>query len=67
MSDKEVNIGSAVKYNSAAVKSFSTNPRRKKFFCELDKIPFDQLVDKYCSPRKSLLLTLKRHLKAVLG
>lgn len=46
---KEVDINEAVSYNSAAVKSAKYNPKRNDFFRDLDRLPFDQLVKKYCS------------------
>ncbi len=46
---KEVDVKQAVSYNSAAVKSVGYNPKRDAFFEGLGKLPFDQLVRKYCS------------------
>jgi len=46
---KEVDINKAVSYNSSATKSVERNPKREKFFKEIDEIPFDKLVNKYCS------------------
>lgn len=47
--DKEVNINEAIKYNSSAVKSAMPHPARAEFFRDLDHLPFDKLVYKYCS------------------
>jgi len=46
---KKVDINEAVFYNLAAVKSVPYNPKREKFFAELDELPFDELVRKYCA------------------
>lgn len=58
---QEVDINEAVKYNSAAIKSVESNPKREKFFEELDKNFFDEVVKKYCS--HSLLVRIKRKAK----
>ena len=60
---KEVDINQAVAYNSAAIKSVEQNPKRDKFFEELDKISFDKLVKKYCSD--SVLMRIMRKAKSV--
>jgi len=49
VSYREVNIELAIAYNGAAIKSALLNPNRGAFFKELDYLPFDRLVDKYCS------------------
>ena len=59
---KEVDINKAVEYNLSAIKSVEKNPKRDKFFKELDRVPFDELVKKYCSDR--ILVRVKRNLKA---
>lgn len=61
---KKVDINQAVTYNSAAIKSAGYNLNRKKFFDELNHLPFDQLIEKYCSD--SLLLKKIRKLKNIL-
>ena len=58
----EVDINKAVFHNSAAIKSVKRHPKRDKFFKELDQVPFDQLVKKYCSD--GILVKVKRNLKA---
>jgi hypothetical protein len=58
---KEVDINKVVDYNPSAVKSVDYNPKREKFFVELDKISFDKLVKKYCSD--SILFRTKRKVK----
>lgn len=50
ISCKSVDINKAViPHNTAAVGSVHKNPNREKFFEELDTVPFDKLVNKYCS------------------
>ncbi len=44
---KETEYENIKKYNSALVKSVKKDSNRKKFFENLDKIPFDELVKKY--------------------
>ncbi|WP_051688102.1 Coenzyme F420 hydrogenase/dehydrogenase, beta subunit C-terminal domain [Desulfofalx alkaliphila] len=46
---QEVDIQEAVKYNSAAIKSVHFNPKRDAFMSEKDNLPFDKLVNKYCT------------------
>jgi len=60
---KEVDINQAVAYNSAATKSVEQNPKREKFFKELDKICFNKLVKKYCSD--SVLMGIMRKAKSI--
>lgn len=47
--NKEVNINEAVKFNPYVLKSVKLNPNRNNFFKNIDLIPFDKLVTKYCS------------------
>jgi len=58
---KEVNIDQAVKYNSSAVESAEYNINREDFFEELDKLPFDLLVKKYC--KEPLDVRIKKSMK----
>ena len=58
---KEVDINEAVAYNLAAIESVEKNPKRDKFFEELDQLPFDELVKKYCSD--GISVKVKRKLK----
>lgn len=60
----QVNIEKAIEYNSCAVKSVKFNPNRDRFMSEIDKIPFDKLVKKYCSD--PLYIKIKRKTKALL-
>jgi len=61
---KEVDINQAVSYNSAANKSAGYNPKRDVFFEGLWKVPFDQLVKKYCSD--SIYVRVKRKAKSII-
>lgn len=56
---KEVDINQAVKYNSAAVKSAAYNFKRDQFFANIDGLPFDQLVKKYCSDSMGVVVKRK--------
>lgn len=60
---KEVDINQAVLYNSAAIKSIKYNPNRKRFFDELENLPFDKLVKKYCTDKMSV--RIKRKIKSI--
>ncbi len=55
---REVDIQSAVLFNSAAIKSVGYNPNRDSFFEELDLLEFDKLVEKYCTD--TMLVRMKR-------
>lgn len=46
---REVDIDKAVSYNPSAIKSVGQNMKREKFFEEVDELPFNKLVSKYCS------------------
>lgn len=61
---KEVDINQAALYNSAAIKSVEYNPKRESFFKELEKLPFDKLVNKYCTDKISV--RIKRKIKFIL-
>lgn len=61
---ERININDGVRFNSAAVKSVASNPNRERFFNDLDVVPFDKLVQKYCSDR--FTVRLRRRSKAVL-
>lgn len=56
---KEVDINQAVKYNSAAIKSAGYNSKRDQFFANLNDVPFDKLVKKYCSDRMGVVIKRK--------
>ncbi len=49
ISFEKVDINKAVSYNPAVIKSAGQNPKREKFFDEVDILSFDKLVNKYCS------------------
>ena len=59
ISYKKVDIKQAVKYNSAAVRSAGYNSKREQFFDDLDSIPFNQLVRKYCSDKMGVVIKRK--------
>ena len=61
---ERININDGVRFNSAAVKSVASNPNRERFFNDLDVVPFDKLVRKYCSDR--FTVRLRKRSKAVL-
>jgi coenzyme F420-reducing hydrogenase beta subunit len=61
---KEVDIEKALAYNTSAVKAVAYNPKREKFFAELGKLSFDNLVKKYCTDRR--LLRIKRKIKIMI-
>jgi coenzyme F420-reducing hydrogenase beta subunit len=58
---QEVNLDQVIKFNSAAIKSSKYNPKREFFFSDLDSLPFNKLVNKYCD--ESFLVKLKRKAK----
>lgn len=62
---EKVDMNEAVKYNSAATKSAIYNSKRAGFFEELDQLPFDRLVEKYCSVAMSA--RIKRKTRALLA
>lgn len=61
---KEVDINQSVKYNSGAIKAVEYNSKRDSFFNELDQLPFNQLVKKYCSD--STIVRIKRKGKSLI-
>lgn len=62
---KEVDVNQAAKHNPAAIESAPMNPNRNKFFRELDKRSFDQLVYKYCLDK--LYIRVIRKMKGIIG
>jgi histone H3/H4 len=64
MEYKEVNLDQAIALNPAAIRAARSNRNRSGFFDELDKIPFDQLVKKYCTEK--YLVRVKRKIKTVI-
>ena len=44
---KQVDFDEAINYNPSMLKSVKADSKRKKFFDNLDKLPFDKLVEKY--------------------
>ena len=61
---QEVDINQAVAYNPSAIKSVAINPQRESFFADLNRLPFDELVNKYC--RETKLAKLKRKARKAL-
>lgn len=57
-----VDIDKAVSYNPAVNKSAEQNPKRQKFFDQIDMLSFDKLVKKYCSD--SIVVKTKRTAKS---
>lgn len=55
---REVDIESAVFYNSSAIQPAKYNNKRDSFFEELDKLPFDELINKYCTD--NIFVRIKR-------
>ncbi len=51
---KQVNFDEAIKYNPSMISTVKPDPKRKEFFENLGKMPFDQLVKKY-TYRRSLV------------
>ncbi len=44
---KQVDFDEAIKYNPSMLEVAKPDPKRKEFFKNLDKVPFDKLVKKY--------------------
>lgn len=65
---KGVDLDKAVLYNSAAITSVRYNPKRNKFFRDLDHYPFDQTVKKYSKETifTKLIKKIKGKLKSLL-
>jgi coenzyme F420-reducing hydrogenase beta subunit len=61
---KQVNLEKSIYFNSSAIQSMPIHPKRKKFFEELNKKPFDKLVKKYCSD--PMIVRLKRNVNSLL-
>lgn len=68
MEYKDVNIEDAVKYNPAAIKSASYNPKRESFMKKRNKLSFDKLVKKYCIENFSIRIrkVIKSRLRGLL-
>ena len=63
--NKEIDIDTIVKYNSALTKSVSPSKNREKFFADLDKKDFDKLASKYLkkpSVLRKIASRIKRNL-----
>jgi len=49
MTYRETDVESAVRYNTAAIQSAAVNPKREKFFADMNRLPFDKVMKKYLS------------------
>ena len=66
---KQVDFEEAIQYNPSMTTSVKPDPNRKKFFENLDKMPFDELVKKYTytpSAFKRILWKVKRVVKKII-
>jgi len=63
---KEVDIMEAINYNPPAVKSAKPHSKRREFFYEIKLgVPFDTLVQKYCTDK--IFMRIKTRFKIVLA
>ena len=62
---EEVDVDESLKYNSAAIKSVKTHPKRKEYFDNLDSITFDELHNKYV--KLSFIIRSKKKLRRYIG
>lgn len=65
MQYREAEINEAIKYNSSAIKSVLPHIKGEDFFRDLDNIPFDILVQKYCSD--PIYIIIKNNIKDILN
>ena len=66
---KQVDFEEAIQYNPSMTTSVKPDPNREKFFENLDKMPFDELVKKYTytpSAFKRILWKVKRVVKKII-
>ena len=66
---KQVDFEEAIRYNPSMTTSVKPDPNREKFFDNLDKMPFDELVKKYTyTPGifKRILWKVKRVVKKII-
>lgn len=66
---KQVDFEEAIRYNPSMTTSVKPDPNREKFFENLDKMPFDELVKKYTytpSIFKRILWKVKRVVKKII-
>lgn len=59
--NKEVDLNTAISFNSAAIKSVAIPKKRDDFFADLNNIPTKRLFEKYCK------LTVKQRLRRLVG
>ncbi len=57
---KQVDFNEAIKYNPSMLESVKPDPKRKKFFENLDKVPFGKLVKKYTYRRSFIRRTFSK-------
>ena len=62
---KSVDLDEALKYNPSMLKAAEPDPKRKEFFDNLDKVPFDKLVKKY-TYKKSFMKRAFSKMKRIL-
>lgn len=56
---KEVVLEKALKRNISAIRSARLKSKRNKFMKDLNKVPFDELVKKYCREKRSRIIRKK--------
>ena len=59
--NKEVDLDTAISFNSAAIKSVTMPKKRDDFFAELNSISAKKLFNKYCKP------TAKQKIRRLVG
>lgn len=59
--NKEVDLNTAISFNSAAIKSVSIPKKREDFFVDLNNIPVKRVFGKYCKP------TAKQKIRRLVG
>lgn len=59
--NKEVDLNTAISFNSAAIKSVAIPKKREDFFADLNNIPAKRVFHKYCKP------TAKQKMRRLVG
>lgn len=59
----QIDVETAVKINSMATKSGEMHPKRKQFFRNLDRLPFDELMRRYSKRPTTLKAAVKKVLR----
>ncbi|MEG1834489.1 MAG: Coenzyme F420 hydrogenase/dehydrogenase, beta subunit C-terminal domain [Oscillospiraceae bacterium] len=62
---ENTDLQKAISFNSAAIKSVPINNNRKGFFEDIDRLQFDELVNKYC--KENTKTKAKRLIKGILS